>query len=46
VLMSGSGTTVFAVCRGENDALRVARGLRPTREEWPGLRVGIVRSCD
>jgi 4-diphosphocytidyl-2-C-methyl-D-erythritol kinase len=46
VLMSGSGTAVFALCHGAADALHLLRSLRSTREEWPGLRVGIVRSCD
>jgi 4-diphosphocytidyl-2-C-methyl-D-erythritol kinase len=46
VLMSGSGSSVFALCDGEAESLRIARGLDGTREEWPGLRVSIVRSCD
>jgi len=45
-LMSGSGTTVFALCRDAAEASRLARGLSSIREEWPGSRVCIVRSCD
>jgi 4-diphosphocytidyl-2-C-methyl-D-erythritol kinase len=45
-LMSGSGSTVFALCRGPGEALRVARALRPVRDEGAGLRVYVVRSCD
>jgi 4-diphosphocytidyl-2-C-methyl-D-erythritol kinase len=43
VLMSGSGTSVFALCRNRNEAMRVARQLRH------GLKgeasVFLVRSC-
>jgi len=43
VLMSGSGTSVFALCRNRSEALRVARQLRH------GLKgeasVFLVRSC-
>jgi 4-diphosphocytidyl-2-C-methyl-D-erythritol kinase len=45
-LMSGSGSTVYALCRGPEEALRVARALRSAREERSGLRVQIVQSCD
>lgn len=53
VLMSGSGTSVFALCRDHPEALRVARGLERGRKEGdspdpgtgPGPRVFIVRSC-
>jgi 4-diphosphocytidyl-2-C-methyl-D-erythritol kinase len=44
-LMSGSGSTVFALCRDPAEALRIARALRPVREERAGLRVSVVRSC-
>jgi len=44
-LMSGSGSTVFALCRDPAEALRVARALRPVGEEGAGLRVFVVRSC-
>jgi 4-diphosphocytidyl-2-C-methyl-D-erythritol kinase len=43
--MSGSGTAVFALCRGPLEALRIARALRPAREEPGGVRVSVVRSC-
>jgi 4-diphosphocytidyl-2-C-methyl-D-erythritol kinase len=51
-LMSGSGTSVFALCRDHAEALRVARGLESGRKEGDnpesgtgeGLRVFIVRS--
>jgi 4-diphosphocytidyl-2-C-methyl-D-erythritol kinase len=46
VLMSGSGSTVFALCRDAAEALRLARALVPVREEREGLRVRVVRSCD
>jgi 4-diphosphocytidyl-2-C-methyl-D-erythritol kinase len=44
-LMSGSGTTVFALCRGRSEALRVARALDPGMDVGDGTRVCIVRSC-
>ncbi len=44
-LMSGSGSTVFALCRGRGEALRVARALAPAREGPGGTRAFIVRSC-
>lgn len=45
-LMTGSGSCVYALCVDAADSLRIARALDSTREEWPGLRVSIVRSCD
>jgi 4-diphosphocytidyl-2-C-methyl-D-erythritol kinase len=48
-LMSGSGSTVFALCRDGAEALKIAHGLNAVREGpagIPGLRVCIVRSCD
>ena len=45
VLMTGSGSTVFALCRSPEEALRVARGLNAFREKGAGTRVHIVRSC-
>jgi 4-diphosphocytidyl-2-C-methyl-D-erythritol kinase len=53
VLMSGSGTSVFALCRDHPEALRVARGLEGGRKQdgnsgpgnGPGLKVFLVRSC-
>jgi 4-diphosphocytidyl-2-C-methyl-D-erythritol kinase len=44
-LMSGSGTSLFALCRDLGEALRVVRGLRAVPEEGMNLRVFIVRSC-
>jgi 4-diphosphocytidyl-2-C-methyl-D-erythritol kinase len=44
-LMSGSGTAAFALCRGPEEALRIARALRPAREDPAGARVSVVRSC-
>ena len=44
-LMSGSGSTVFALCRGRGEARRVARVLAPVREGPGGTRVHIVQSC-
>jgi len=44
-LMSGSGSTVFALCRRPGEAIRIARALRSGREEGDGVRVLIVRSC-
>jgi 4-diphosphocytidyl-2-C-methyl-D-erythritol kinase len=43
--MSGSGTTVFALCRDYSEALRVARGLGAGPAEEAHPRVLIVRSC-
>jgi 4-diphosphocytidyl-2-C-methyl-D-erythritol kinase len=54
VLMSGSGSSVFALCRDATEALRVARDLRAggfgspeTRdaEESRNLSVFVVRTC-
>jgi 4-diphosphocytidyl-2-C-methyl-D-erythritol kinase len=45
-LMSGSGSTVFALCRGPAEALRIARALKAGTESGPGLHVRVVRSCD
>jgi 4-diphosphocytidyl-2-C-methyl-D-erythritol kinase len=45
-LMSGSGSTVFALCRSPEEALLLSRALRPVREERGGARVLVVRSCD
>ncbi len=46
VLMSGSGSTLFALCRDAPEALRLARALRPVREEGDRTCVLVVRSCD
>jgi 4-diphosphocytidyl-2-C-methyl-D-erythritol kinase len=45
-LMSGSGSTVFALGRDAADALRIARVLRDVREDDEQARVFVVRSCD
>ncbi len=45
-LMTGSGSTVFALCRHPGEALRIARALHPAREEAGAARVRVVRSCD
>jgi 4-diphosphocytidyl-2-C-methyl-D-erythritol kinase len=44
-LMSGSGTSLFALCRDHGEALRVARRLRPEAEEGATPRVFLVHSC-
>jgi 4-diphosphocytidyl-2-C-methyl-D-erythritol kinase len=44
-LMSGSGSTVFALCRGPAEARRIARVLAPAREGPDEARVLIVQSC-
>jgi 4-diphosphocytidyl-2-C-methyl-D-erythritol kinase len=44
-LMSGSGSTVFALCRSRGEALRVARAVEPVREGPGGARAYIVQSC-
>src|SRR5262249_19219736 len=45
VLMSGSGSTAFALCRRPGEALRIARALRSPQEAGGGTRVLVVRSC-
>jgi 4-diphosphocytidyl-2-C-methyl-D-erythritol kinase len=45
-LMSGSGSTAFALCRHPGEALRIARALRPVREDEGLARVCVVRSCE
>jgi 4-diphosphocytidyl-2-C-methyl-D-erythritol kinase len=45
-LMSGSGSTVFALGHDAADALRIARVLRDVREDGEQARVFVVRSCD
>jgi 4-diphosphocytidyl-2-C-methyl-D-erythritol kinase len=44
-MMSGSGSSVFALCRDGGEALRLARTLGRAREARDGERVFIVRSC-
>jgi 4-diphosphocytidyl-2-C-methyl-D-erythritol kinase len=45
VLMSGSGSSLFALCRDPGEAQRVGRGLSDGPEEGSSPRVFIVRSC-
>jgi 4-diphosphocytidyl-2-C-methyl-D-erythritol kinase len=45
VLMSGSGSTVFALCRGPGEARRLKRALAPAMDDGSKTRVHIVRSC-
>jgi 4-diphosphocytidyl-2-C-methyl-D-erythritol kinase len=45
-LMTGSGSTVFALCRNPAEAQRLARALRSATEEGAPPRVCVVRSCD
>ena len=45
VLMSGSGSTAFALCRDPADAARLARALRSAMDYGTSPRVWIVRSC-
>ncbi len=45
-LMTGSGSTVFALCRCAGEALSLARALHLARDELCGARVFVVRSCD
>jgi 4-diphosphocytidyl-2-C-methyl-D-erythritol kinase len=44
--MSGSGSVVYAACRGPADAWRVARAVAEGREAQSLARVIVVRSCD
>jgi 4-diphosphocytidyl-2-C-methyl-D-erythritol kinase len=46
VLMSGSGTTVFALCHDSAEALRITRAMSSAREGGDLARVCVVRSCD
>jgi 4-diphosphocytidyl-2-C-methyl-D-erythritol kinase len=45
VLMTGSGSTVFALCRSPLDAQRVARGMSSSTDGGADDRVRVVRSC-
>jgi 4-diphosphocytidyl-2-C-methyl-D-erythritol kinase len=44
-LMSGSGTTLFALCRDHAEAQRVAGAMRLLSREKLVSRVHVVRSC-
>src|SRR5262249_12944495 len=46
VLMGGSGSTVFALARDADDALRIARAVRSDKDDGAIARVCVVRSCD
>jgi 4-diphosphocytidyl-2-C-methyl-D-erythritol kinase len=45
VLMSGSGSTVFALARDAADAKRLVRALESAQDDGPGVRVHVVRGC-
>jgi 4-diphosphocytidyl-2-C-methyl-D-erythritol kinase len=45
VLMSGSGSSYFALCRDRQEALRIMEGLPTECKEGMNARVFIVRSC-
>jgi 4-diphosphocytidyl-2-C-methyl-D-erythritol kinase len=44
-LMSGSGSTLFALCRDRREAARIAREFRAGLPNDSGVRVFEVRSC-
>jgi 4-diphosphocytidyl-2-C-methyl-D-erythritol kinase len=44
-LMSGSGSSLFALCRDRREALRIARALRHGPDEGVSPSVYLVRSC-
>jgi 4-diphosphocytidyl-2-C-methyl-D-erythritol kinase len=44
-LLSGSGSSLFALCRDRRDALRIVRTLRRLADEIGRPRVFLVRSC-
>jgi 4-diphosphocytidyl-2-C-methyl-D-erythritol kinase len=44
-LMSGSGSSLFALCRDRREALRLARELRRLADEIGRPHVFLVRSC-
>ena len=44
-LLSGSGTSCFALCHDEQDAWRIARSLGHSTEQMEMGRVYVVRSC-
>jgi 4-diphosphocytidyl-2-C-methyl-D-erythritol kinase len=43
--MSGSGSTLFALCRSQPQARRIARALSHGSDEAKGPKVYLVRSC-
>jgi 4-diphosphocytidyl-2-C-methyl-D-erythritol kinase len=44
-LLSGSGTSMFALCRDYREAMSLAGRLRRDRQALAGSRVFVVRSC-
>ncbi|MFM7150880.1 MAG: 4-(cytidine 5'-diphospho)-2-C-methyl-D-erythritol kinase [Gemmataceae bacterium] len=46
VLLSGSGSTVFALTRDAAEAWQISRALTSRQEVGDGVRVHVVRSCD
>jgi 4-diphosphocytidyl-2-C-methyl-D-erythritol kinase len=44
-MLSGSGTSLFALCRSQSEAQWIAQALRTGSEERMDPRVFIVRSC-
>jgi len=44
-MMSGSGSSLFALCNDRNEALRIAHTLRHGLEDGLRLHVYLVRSC-
>lgn len=42
--MSGSGTSLFALCRDSRQALRLAQVFRGSPDHWPGWRIFVVRT--
>ncbi|MCS6851347.1 MAG: 4-(cytidine 5'-diphospho)-2-C-methyl-D-erythritol kinase [Gemmataceae bacterium] len=45
VLLSGSGSSLFALCRGRREALGLARTVATMLNEDVQPRIGVVRSC-
>jgi 4-diphosphocytidyl-2-C-methyl-D-erythritol kinase len=43
--MSGSGTSLFALCRDRREGLRLVQELRNRTDRKEGLKVYLVRSC-
>ncbi len=44
-LMSGSGSTVFALARDYRDAVRIAAGVRAGSKGLEGVQLHVVRTC-
>lgn len=43
-LMSGSGTSMFALCRDQSEAMTIARNLRQDSDLVPGSQVFVLKS--